>query len=58
MWYMVYAALHPMVIGCTPPGGVQNNNGYHIDILRNLMIQPYVNSAFPMAGYTAFNYDA
>jgi hypothetical protein len=37
---------------------VQNNNGYHIDILRNLMIQPHVNSAFPMAGYTAFNYDA
>ena len=37
---------------------MQNNNAYHNGFSSNLVIQPHVNSNFPMPGYDAFNYDS
>lgn len=39
-------------------GGVQNNNAYHNDFTKNLVIQPHINSNYPMPGYDALNYDS
>jgi hypothetical protein len=39
-------------------GGSQNNNAYHNVFEKNLLIQPHVNSNFPMPGYDGFNYDS
>ena len=39
-------------------GGSQNNNAYFNSWEYNLIVQPHINSNYPMPGYDAFNYDA
>ena len=39
-------------------GGNQNNNAYYNAFDNNLMIQPHINSNYPMPGYDALNCDS
>jgi hypothetical protein len=39
-------------------GGSQNNNAYQNAFASNLLLQPHINSNFPMPGYDGLNYDS